>query len=169
MQRSLAYPGPPVEGPGPAGRRWGSTSLVTSSRSVRSGSDVTPAWMGEGCTTVLRGAVSMPKRVASPSFCRLLPTSTAHPATTASAAVRTASRSTPGSSASRRTASTVTAQRRKSACWQYMITPMLGAGGEPLRPAPGVGEAQAGPVIDGPQPAVPDQQVGVASPAVDLG
>ena len=53
-----------------AGRRQptGATSLVSRSARVRSGSVVTPACTGEGWTTVLRGAVSMPNRVARPSF-----------------------------------------------------------------------------------------------------
>ena len=34
---------------------------------------VTPAWIREGWTTVLRGAVTMPNRAASPSFSRALP------------------------------------------------------------------------------------------------
>ncbi len=45
-----------------------------SSSSVRSGSVVIPAWTGDGWTTVLRGAVNIPNRCASPSFSRACPT-----------------------------------------------------------------------------------------------
>ena len=40
---------------------------------------------------------------------------------------------------------------------------------EALRVAPGVLEAQAGAVVDGPQVAVPDEQVGVPRAAIDVG